>query len=81
MMQCVAYHGRCFIRLHLICKLCARSKERQEELVKAKNEETLRRLTAAKNGDASDAVTMGRKVRIFYAVLSLVQIQIRLHGC
>ena len=37
-------------------------RERQEDLVKAKNQETLNRLTAAKDGGGPEASTSGRKV-------------------
>ncbi|KAL6764928.1 global transcription factor [Haematococcus lacustris] len=37
-------------------------KERQDELVKRKNEETLRRLTAARDGDQAVASSTGRKL-------------------
>ncbi|KAF5837808.1 FACT complex subunit-domain-containing protein [Dunaliella salina] len=37
-------------------------RERQEELIRAKNQETLNRLTAAKDGSAGEAASAGRKV-------------------
>lgn len=50
-----------------------RRRERQEDLVKAKNQETLNRLTAAKDGGGPEASTSGRKVGIMDQTPSDVQ--------
>uniref|UniRef100_A0A7S0S408 FACT complex subunit n=1 Tax=Chlamydomonas leiostraca TaxID=1034604 RepID=A0A7S0S408_9CHLO len=51
-------------------------KERQEELVKAKNEETLRRLTARKDGEGGEGGTTGRKVSEVVAYRSVGDIPV-----
>jgi hypothetical protein len=50
-----------FYKFFKTCAPCR--KEKQEELVKRKNEETLRRLTAARDGDGGNNQAVGRKVR------------------